>query len=222
MFTEFPTYDKYRTLALKTPNLKGEDVYALQTAINAFAISVVDADGILGPMTDRAIRSAQQKLGLVVDGLAGGMTQKALALALAEPKADAKKVPREALRGQLELESGFRLGIYSERRSDGSYDAGVAQRNTAHTSPPLAFDVPKSIQTLVDNTRKHFDLFAGLDTRRRWALAQGAWNAPAFACYIAREEGAWNVTQGMTLRPSSASRQTFEEYVKRVSQYLTV
>jgi hypothetical protein len=79
-----------------------------------------------------------------------------------------------------------------------------------------------SISALGADIRRHYDLFAGLPTRRRWALAQGAWNAPAFACYIARQEGAFKVTTSMTLRPGTTARAAFDAYVEKVSKYLPV
>ena len=222
MFTSYPTYDKYRTLEQKTPAMQGEDVFALQTALNECDFPCGTADGILGPMTDRAIREAQRFYKLVVDGKAGGKTQEALAVSLGSAAASRKGVPASAMRGQIEHESGYRLGIYSPQRDDGSYDAGVVQRNTNFTSPQVAFDCEKSVLALAESTRKHYDLFVGLSARRRWELAQGAWNAPAFACYIAREEGAVKVTAAMTLRPSSSARNTFEAYIDAVSKYLNV
>jgi hypothetical protein len=224
MFDAYPTYDPYRSLEQKTPAMKGEDVYALQTALNECDFPCGIADGVLGPMTDRAIREAQRELRLVVDGKAGGNTQRTLALRLASRVASSTKCRYDALRGQLEHESGYRLGIYSSpQRADGSYDAGVAQRNTHFTSPQAGFDSQRSILALAQEVRKHFDLFEGVSPlSRRWALAQGAWNAPAFACYIAREEGATGVSTRMTLRPSSEARQTLEAYIDKVSQYLQV
>lgn len=221
MFTAYPTYDKYRTLELKSPQLKGEDVYALQKALNEQGFEAGDADGIFGLMTERAVKKAQARLEITVDGKAGGTTQKALAMAITGPISASKHVRLDALRGQMEHESGFRLGIYSSPpREDGSYDAGVAQRNTAHTPPQQGFDPFLSITSLAFVVREHYDLFWGLPEKRRWTLAQGAWNAPAFACYIAREEGATKVTKAMTLKPSDAARKTFEEYMAKVSKYL--
>lgn len=222
MFETVPTYDKYRTLSLQTPNLHGEDVYALQVALDARLYAVGPLDGILGGQTDKAIRQIQVDLDLVADGKAGGLTQQAIAMAFAKKSSIDTAVPLEAVRGQLEHESGFRLGIYSPVRPDGTYDAGVAQRNTKFTPPKEGFDAKTSIAVLCRDVRKHFDLFRGVTPpNRRWALAQGAWNAPAFACYIARQEGAINIPVSMTLRPSSSARQTFEEYMSKVTKYLT-
>lgn len=223
MFTAFPSYNRYRTLRLADPLQQGEDVFALQTALNALGVNAGTADGVLGKNTSSAIKAAQKRFFLTVDGLAGGNTQTQLAIQIAAIAAQKLNVPTSAMRGQIEHESGFRLGNYSPQRPDGSYDAGVVQRNTQHTPPPQGFDVMPSIEALAENTRKHYDLFAGVVTaHRRWALAQGAWNAPAFACYIAREERATKVTSGMVLRPTDAQRKTFEEYVSNVSVYLKV
>lgn len=222
MFQTVPTYWRYRTLRVTDPLMRGEDVYALQTALFACGFDPGPWDGILGRGTGAAIRSAQSHFGLVLDGLAGGKTQEALARHLADRASDTHRITKGALRGQLEHESGFRVGNYSPARSDGSYDAGVTQRNTAHTPAKEGFNVPESINALALLVRRHYDLFEGLPVRRRWSLAQGAWNAPAFACWIARAEGATRVTAGMTLKPGATARQTFEAYVASVSTYLTV
>lgn len=222
MFTSYPTYNPYRTLQALSPMQHGEDVYALQTALNECGFDCGEADGILGGKTALAIKAAQKKYYLTVDGKAGGRTQEALALDIAQNVAHTLVVPLSALRGQLELESGFRLGNYSPLRPDNSYDAGVAQRNTHFAPPSSGFDASASIEILGSVVRKHYVLFDGLFPHRRWALAQGAWNAPAFACYIAREEGATKVAQSMTMRPTPLQRETFEEYVKNVTAYLAV
>lgn len=223
MFDFSPAYNRFRTLFLTSPMQQGEDVFALQTGLTELGFPCGAPDGILGNKTHQAIRSAQETFYLVVDGKAGGDTQKAIAMELAERVAVNTRVPLSAFKGQLELESGYRLGNYSPSRPDGHFDAGVAQRNTKYTPPEQGFDPAASILVLGQTVRKHFDLFSGVaPTQRRWALAQGAWNAPAFACYIAREEGASKVTAGMTSKPSVDARPIFEAYVAHASVYLTI
>jgi peptidoglycan hydrolase-like protein with peptidoglycan-binding domain len=222
MFTEFPTYDRYRTLRLTNPMQKGEDVYALQTALGFLQYDVGISDGVLGPRTAVAIRDAQKDLALEVDGLCGGATQQALAMACGKSVRMRYQLPNGLLYGQLAHESGFRLGNYSPIRSNGSYDAGVAQQNTEHTEASVGFNVPVSILSLGKQVADHWIIFEGLKPFRRWSLAQGSWNAPAFACYIAKEEGATRVPVSKTAHPSDASRATFEAYVASVSSYLTV
>lgn len=221
MFATIPTYDRYRSLELLSPMLRGEDVYALQLALNSAGFPAGDADGILGSATAGAIRVAQTTLHLVVDGKAGGLTQRGLALVLADRITARYGLPRGALKGQLEHESGFRVGNYSPLRADGSYDAGLCQTNTAETTPSQGFDPAYSINKLGARIRTHYDKFAGImDNRRRWALAQGSWNAPAYACWIARQEGATGVPLSDTKQPGNTARTTFEAYVASVSTYL--
>lgn len=223
MFNDYPAYNRYRTLCYSAPLLRGEDVYALQTALNELGFAPGTEDGIFGSKTDLALRSAQAQFRLVQDGKAGPVTQREIALQIAGKVAAVQHVPLLAFKGQLQLESNFILGNYSPIRPDGTFDAGVAQRNTKFTPASDGFDCQLSIEALGQSTRKFYNLFSGIDTgeKRRWGLAQGAWNAPAFACYIAREEGAEKVTSGMVLKPSSEARETFEAYVQHASVYLT-
>lgn len=226
MFTAYPTYSKFRTLKLASPQMRGEDVYALQNALVDLGYSVgsAGADGFFGSDTDKAVRKFQEavKAGdpkFVVDGLAGGGTQKAAAVRLAESASFASGVPIKRLYGQLEHESSFRLGVYSIQYSNGSYDAGVAQRNTALTPAQEGYEVKDSIDALAARVKHYYALFSGLPTDRRWDLAQGSWNAPAWACYIAKQEGATGVPANQTAKPSDANRAIFETYIASVSAY---
>lgn len=220
-FTAYPTYDRYRTLRLTTPQQRGYDVYALQTALirQGFNLPQFGADGYFGKECDAAVRAAQKANGLVVDGLAGGKTQEALAVKISQGYAVETGVPAARLYGSMSHESGFRLGNYSDQRDDGSYDAGVTQRNTRLTPAQEGFTVPESIEALAKRTKQYYVLFEGLATDRRWDLAQGAWNAPAYACYIAKEEGAHGVPTNQTAKPGVTARATFEAYVASVSAY---
>ena len=53
---------------------RGENVRILQERLNALGHGAGTADGIFGPMTDRAVRSFQRSKGLLVDGIVGPMT----------------------------------------------------------------------------------------------------------------------------------------------------
>jgi hypothetical protein len=214
-FTAYPTHARYRTLKLSDPRQTGLDVYALQNALADLGdhANPGPLDGILGPQTAKAIRAAQEGMFITVDGLAGGGTQTALARHLAARVDYRLRLPAGLLLGQLMTESGCRLGNYSPRRPDGTYDAGVAQRNTQFTPPRDGFTVLASIDALGVRLRTYYDRFAGVAGRRRWELAAGSWNAPAFASYIAREEGATGVKTSETLRPSDTARATLEAYM---------
>lgn len=66
---------------------KGADVTKLQTALNALGYDCGTADGIFGAKTEAAVRAFQADNGLVVDGIAGKATQKALYAAESVPHA---------------------------------------------------------------------------------------------------------------------------------------
>lgn len=67
-------------LSLKTPYLSGADVKELQAALLARGYKVVKADGVFGPITDKAVRAFQSDEKLAVDGIAGPKTLFALGI----------------------------------------------------------------------------------------------------------------------------------------------
>lgn len=68
-----------RVLRLMQPLLKGEDVRALQTALNREGFANTP-DGIFGPATDALLKQFQSSRNLTPDGLAGPRTRAALGL----------------------------------------------------------------------------------------------------------------------------------------------
>lgn len=56
----------------------GPEVAEAQCLLRRSGISPGDVDGIFGPMTERAVKQAQERAGLVVDGIIGPHTWKAL------------------------------------------------------------------------------------------------------------------------------------------------
>lgn len=63
-----------RLLYLRTPNLRGDDVVALQQTLNRLGFDAGREDGILGPESATALREYQRNAGLSVDGVAGPAT----------------------------------------------------------------------------------------------------------------------------------------------------
>lgn len=221
MFDIYPTYAPYRTLRLTSPLTRGEDVYALQSGLQVLGSDPGILDGILGPQTSGAIKRSQQMLSIVVDGLAGGGTQQAMVRYLSNRARTKYNLPIGLEFGQLMHESGCRVGNYSPKRSDGNYDAGVAQRNTRYTPARDGFTVPVSIEALGSHLRRYYDKYVGItSTRRRWELAAASWNAPAFANWIARNEGATAVAASDTLKPSDAARTILESYIDSVTSFM--
>lgn len=222
MFESYPTYDKYRALRLTPSVMRGEDVFALQTALNYSnsALPDLETDGLLGEKTAQAIETAQTALRLAVDGVVGPKTWVAVVDGLARIERKAAGVAVGLLYGQIAHESSFRGGIYSGLRLDGSYDAGVAQRNTRFTAPADAYNVPESLHALAVHARDFFEKYAGVeDPARRWGLAAGAWNAPAYANWIADQEGA-TIPGGDKESPSANARVALEAYIQSVTAYL--
>lgn len=66
-----------RILRLKTPYMRGNDVLAYQKLLNAKGYQL-DTDGVFGPATERITRQFQRDKGLLVDGVLGFRTLKAV------------------------------------------------------------------------------------------------------------------------------------------------
>lgn len=67
--SKLPTpISRRRTLRLRRPRMRGEDVRDVQRKLR------IVADGIFGPQTDRAVRRFQRANGLIIDGIVGPMT----------------------------------------------------------------------------------------------------------------------------------------------------
>lgn len=219
--TQHPSYQRGRALYWKKdkPVLVGEDVFAWQSLVFALG-EFVSVDGRFGADTYVSTINVQERFGLEADGIVGPKTRAAAVDHVARSARNKFELPIGALFGQLSHESGLDPGIYSWIiRPGGYYDAGVAQLNTSLHSPRLAFDAPKAIDFLARTIRSYFDAFRGVSTARRWDLAQGAWNAPAFASYYARIEGAAGVSAASTLKPSATAATTFQAYIDSVTAY---
>lgn len=67
-----------RVLYLKHPPMRGDDVMALQTQLNALGFDAGRGDGIFGPNTARGVRAFQKEYGVTEDGIFGGRSHDAL------------------------------------------------------------------------------------------------------------------------------------------------
>lgn len=67
-----------RTLYLKNPFMRGDDVAVLQRRLNALGFDAGREDGIFGPLALRAVRSFQKEYGILEDGMFGSRTFSAL------------------------------------------------------------------------------------------------------------------------------------------------
>ncbi len=93
-----------RLLYHRSPNLRGDDVLALQRLLNRLGFDAGREDAILGPETAAALREFQRNSGLSVDGIAGPSTLDAFSRV--EPMADGSVA---SVRERDELRRGSRL-----------------------------------------------------------------------------------------------------------------
>ncbi|HWL66049.1 MAG TPA: N-acetylmuramoyl-L-alanine amidase [Actinomycetota bacterium] len=93
-----------RTLYLRHPYLRGDDVNTLQARLNALGFDSGREDGIFGPETDVAVRAFQKEYATAEDGIFGPASHAALAgLRVDRPGTSAK------LREELKKDLGPRL-----------------------------------------------------------------------------------------------------------------
>lgn len=67
-----------RSLYLKQPPLRGDDVASLQTQLNALGFDAGREDGIFGKNTVAAVRAFQKEYGVAEDGIFGSVTNASL------------------------------------------------------------------------------------------------------------------------------------------------
>jgi N-acetylmuramoyl-L-alanine amidase len=83
-----------RLLYLRVPNLRGDDVLALQVKLSLLGFNAGRERGILDEGVERAVLDFQRNAGLPVDGIVGGSTlDKLNALRKAEAGREGKKIP---------------------------------------------------------------------------------------------------------------------------------
>lgn len=242
MFTSYPTYAKLRPLKLASPVTLGEDAYALQCALNEVDGAGLTTDGAFGRKTSDAVRTYQTKKAVTdptigdADGIVGPLTLRALSLDVCRLVSKESTVRFVALKGQSEFESGHRPGIYSPLHNPGtvkqSWDSGQVQENslvkfvepgdTLAARVRRAFTPLSAVRDLAARIVEHRDHFAEIpNADRRLQLAQGSWNAPAWACHLAYDEGARNdwVAARKSLSLSAAQRLAIETYMAHVAVY---
>lgn len=211
----------YRPLRLTGSHMRGADVFALQTAVCDTVPSVVVngtrtqviADGDFGRVTDEAIFQAQGILGLTTDRIAGINTQRVLGNEVAKDARTEFGVIEGALYGQIEHESGWQLGNFTAKYSNGSRDRGPVQMNSmVYPDDTHVFDTVYSVdvlaKTIVDNYKLYKNYGVITSNVRLWDLAQGSWNAPAWTDRLAK---------GIKLSASQSKH--IEAYIQSVTAY---
>ena len=117
-----------RTLYLRSPAFRGDDVRALQRMLNALGFDAGKEDGILGPRTDRAVREFQRNVASRVDGIVGLDTVHAISRYRPPVDAPSRAVVREgeAARGPGLALSGSVIAIEPDRVDEDAADVSLA------------------------------------------------------------------------------------------------
>jgi N-acetylmuramoyl-L-alanine amidase len=133
-----------RSLYLRHPLMRGDDVLVLQARLNALGFDAGKEDGFFGPDTDRAVRSFQREYGVAEDGIYGPASHAALTGLRAERPLTAAALREELWLQELRGPAGALVVVdpghggddAGERAHNGVIEADVcwdlAQRLAAH------------------------------------------------------------------------------------------
>jgi N-acetylmuramoyl-L-alanine amidase len=119
-----------RLLYYSEPMLSGRDVAELQGRLNALGFDSGRADGVFGPLTERALKDFQRQAGVVADGVFGPLTHAALETLGSRGKLLSAGSPSESFPPLSGLE-GARVYIDTpsglEQRATPAVDAEIAR-----------------------------------------------------------------------------------------------
>src|SRR5262245_27226034 len=117
-----------RTLYLRSPAFRGDDVRELQRLLNVLGFDAGKEDGILGPGTDRALREFQHNVASTADGIVGLETVRSIARYRPAVEAPSRAVVREgeAARGAGLAVAGAVLAIDADRADIDDDDVSLA------------------------------------------------------------------------------------------------
>jgi N-acetylmuramoyl-L-alanine amidase len=117
-----------RTLYLRSPAFRGDDVRSLQRMLNALGFDAGKEDGIFGPRTDRGVREFQRNVATRVDGIVGLDTVHAITRYRPPVDAPSRAVVREgeAARGPGLALSGSTIAIDADRIDADERDLSLA------------------------------------------------------------------------------------------------
>lgn len=172
--------------------MNGWDVWAFQVALNSHQTTFkIAEDGFFGPVTRDAVIREQKNHHLTPDGVAGAITQNAIATAEAKRAEVAHAIPLGLLKGIAEGESGLQFAAVSGPNWNESYDAGITQDNLLIVELGNiakwrhAFNLRISFEELAAKLRKQYDAYRGMPgastSRDAWYCAILYHNWPAAA-----------------------------------------
>jgi len=117
-----------RTLYLRSPAFRGDDVRELQRLLNVLGFDAGKEDGIFGPGTDRGLREFQRNVASRADGIVGLETVRSIARYRPAVEAPSRAVVREgeAARGPGIALAGAVIAIDAERVELDDADVALA------------------------------------------------------------------------------------------------
>ena len=117
-----------RTLYLRSPAFRGDDVRELQRLLNVLGFDAGKEDGIFGPGTDRGLREFQRNVASRADGIVGLETVRSIARYRPAVEAPSRAVVREgeAARGPGIILAGAVIALDAERAELDDADVALA------------------------------------------------------------------------------------------------
>ncbi|MGZ5291973.1 MAG: N-acetylmuramoyl-L-alanine amidase [Actinomycetota bacterium] len=166
-----------RTLYLRSPSFRGDDVRELQRMLNALGFDVGKEDGIFGAKTSSATRDFQRNVGAKVDGIVGLDTFRSL-----EGLRPALEGPGRALVREAEAAShmGASLSgsVIAVDPGHGSSERGVEADDLVEADVAASVAAPLSAELARRGARvvllRSADVDLGVGDRARRANASGA------------------------------------------------
>lgn len=170
--------------------MTGWDVGALQIGLNSHRPDKTELtiDGDFGAVTHARVVAEQKAYGLVQDGVAGLMTQRAMLLDIARQAEIRFDVIALLLKGLIEGEAGYMLAATTALYGNGTRDLGAVMRNTLMTEQAAvraAFFIRDQIIKTARDIRNQHDSYVGdrgIPTdRKAWetAILYHNWQAAA-------------------------------------------
>ena len=138
-----------RTLYLREPIFRGDDVRELQRKLSALGFNAGREDGMFGPRTDTAMREFQRNVGDEPDGILGLDTLRAMQRLRVPPQAHSGALVREeeSLRGMRGV-AGLVIAIDPGHGPDDAGDEGPAGTHEADVTFSLATAVANKLVAL--------------------------------------------------------------------------
>jgi hypothetical protein len=248
-----PTCAKLTDIASLRRGDSGHAVWALQINLNTWSSSealepALSEDGLFGGRTDRRVRTFQRRNGLTIDGVAGPLTQRKLAIVLLHRLVQETwgVTVTQILHGLVELESAYIVGA-TNCVTPGGIDCGWLQIRVtgAQGDDPKyhnAFAAASAFTDRAEIIRERFDRYSKMNqlgNEYNWQNAALAHHWPAAAEQRARGIKAFNewrytadgTTYGVDdpaewivkyqIPGVKTARQLVEFYIGKTTQYVT-